>query len=825
MRALGYVLGGTFALFCTLGIGCNSSSEAEPDLGTGGTGGSTAGKGVGDACADSGVCRVGLTCTSGTCQLGHSATEGTRCVAGGECESGLQCVAGQTGNTCQPAGTAGLDEGCQADRDCESGLRCSIVGFGAQCTTEGSADQGQACTTSSDCLSGLFCKDLACVPQAFGVPSFGVPSFSGVTCDPPSTGSVRAFFEVPGAPDAATGDFFRLPFPNDARVSGGKIDLTGFPTPGTALLGWDPVQRYVDAVVADETGWGTNGSVIFRFSGPLDYATLNVAGNPALFWVDLTQGTPEYGRGDGLSWYASEGGTKYICHNWVGVRRRQGFPMLPGHTYGVWIQEPAKAKGGGSVQRSENFNAVMASAAPSDAKLAAVHASYAPLRAYLASESIDPNLLLTATVITVGPKRDLMHDLAAAVAAAPVPTAKNWVKCGAGAVSPCPDAAGDRACGNGDPAYDEYHALVTLPIFQQGAAPYAAAPDGKIQTNAPVRNEDVCLSLTLPKSAAPAGGWPLVVFAHGTGGSFRSHVSADVAGVLASNALHPAAVLGIDQVEHGPRRGGSTKSPNELFFNFANPDAARGNPLQGAADQLALARFAAALDVSAAETGGDAIKIDPAGIVFFGHSQGSTHGSLALPYTDLYQAAVLSGNGASLTDALLTKTAPVNIAAAVPLVVGDFDSAFKLASGDHHPVLSVLQQWIDPADPLNFARAARNPEGTLVGKSIFQTYGLGDTFSPPKTMADYAIAADLAHATADSSAATPDTLSPLQSTALPIVGNATVGGRVVTLAVRQYGPPSGKDGHFVAFDVPSANADVVRFLAMAAGGETPSLGQ
>ena len=41
-----------------------------------------------------------------------------------------------------------------------------------------------------------------------------------------------------------------------------------------------------------------------------------------------------------------------------------------------------------------------------------------------------------------------------------------------------------------------------------------------------------------------------MVFAHGTGGSYRSHVREEVAGVLATSAPK-FAVLGIDQVEHG----------------------------------------------------------------------------------------------------------------------------------------------------------------------------------------------------------------------------------------------------------------------------------
>ena len=42
--------------------------------------------------------------------------------------------------------------------------------------------------------------------------------------------------------------------------------------------------------------------------------------------------------------------------------------------------------------------------------------------------------------------------------------------------------------------------------------------------------------------------------------------------------------------------------------------------------------------------------------------------------------------------------------------------------------------------------------------------------------------------------------------------------KVVTAVVRQYAPAAGNDGHFVAFDLPSARADVERFLAGALSG-------
>jgi hypothetical protein len=426
-----------------------------------------------------------------------------------------------------------------------------------------------------------------------------------------------------------------------------------------------------------------------------------------------------------------------------------------------------------------------------------------------------------------------MAAVATAVAAADAPVAEGWVKCGGAEASPCPQAEGDRACGDDPEGYDEYHALLTIPVFQQGTAPYLTPADGGgIDTSMP-SSEQVCLSITVPEGAPPAAGWPAVVHAHGTGGSFRSHVRDEVAGVLAG-ATPQFAVVGIDQVAHGPRRGDSMQSPNNLFFNFMNPAAARGNPLQGAADQLSVARFLKTLDVAAGVTTGEAIKIDGTKLFFFGHSQGSTEGSLMLPYGDDYKAAVLSGNGASLRDALRTKTQPVNIAGALPLVLQDpwmTDPGIGAGVTLSHPVLSLLQQWIDPADPLTFAGAIGSPLDGHTGKHVFQTFGIDDTYSPPVTMGTFMVAAGLTQVEPHSSAdpvyeedlptKTVDEME-VMATVPPGYAAAANG---FTLGMRQYGPPSGSDGHFVVFDVPAANDDMVRFFTSAAGATPPVIGE
>ncbi len=646
-----------------------------------------------------------------------------------------------------------------------------------------------------------------------------------MTCAPISAGSVRAFFEVPGAinPPGEPGDFFRLPFPNDIRFVGGKLDLAGFPTPGSTLLGYDPVKIYADALSASASGWGTYPSVIFRFSGHIDFDSFQFVegGKTPVRWIDITPGD-DFGRSSGLRWVASEAGGKYVCSDYFAIQRPLGSPLKPGHSYAVFLTSEGRDKAGNAIERSPHLDAVLSEAAPSDPALAAAHAKYAGLRSYLADQNIEPEFVLNATVITTDDVRAPMRELAQAVSEQPVPTASAWTRCALGVASPCPDAEGERGCQAEAADYAEYHALIELPIFQAGEPPYLTS-GGEI-TGSVVRSEQVCLSMTVPKAASmPAQGWPLLVFAHGTGGNFRSHVRPEVAQALSTSDT-PMLVIGIDQVQHGTRRGQSTDSPNNLFFNFGNPSAARGNPLQGAADQLSLARFAQSLSLSAAQTGSDALVVDATRVMFFGHSQGATEGSLAVPYASGFRAAVLSGNGASLKDSLLTKTQPVNIAAAVPLVLGDFDGNLGLFAGANHPVLTLLQHWIDPADPLNFAALLREPEPGQPGKSVFVSYGKGDTFSTPITLATYIQAARLDLAKSDVSAQPPDKIGSLKEQPGAVSGNFSFAEEVLTLGARQYGPTAPSDGHFVVFDVSAANADMLRFLSQAAAGGAPQVG-
>jgi hypothetical protein len=656
-------------------------------------------------------------------------------------------------------------------------------------------------------------------------------------------GPAISYFHVPRRPKET--DFYRLPFPNDIRMKNGHPDLSDHPTPGTDPFGFDPVDRYLRAIEADADGFSPYSTVFFRFNTPFDFPASVDGGPPklAIDYVDVTKG-PDYGTpagNGGMWWLLDYGRSGYICPNYVAVRTLDGYPLKSGHTYAVLVHDVTIHGNGGPVSPDADFTAMLASTPPADTVLAAAYMAYQPLREYLATKMIAPSTLVNATVFTVGhPEREIANVLQTVQPLA-APTATGWVKCGGGIPSPCPDATGSRACPpRPDPAFDELHALVSLPILQNGTAPYLVPPDGRIDQALPkvTRTENVCLSLTVPRgSTMPANGWPLVIYAHGTGGSFRSHVNEGIASILSTVAgdnTVPFAVLGIDQVEHGPRRGMSTDTPDNLFYNFANPNAARDNAMQGAADQVSLAKFAAALNITDTVLTGSAVKIDPAAILFWGHSQGATEGGISAPYASQLAGVVFSGQGASLIDALLNKTKPVDIAGSLAFALSDLAYAdpmtHKLHGEIFHPVLSLLQTYLDPSDPLNHAAAMTPP--MTGGHHVLQVYGTNDSYSPGVTQLTYALAARLGVAAHDPKIAMPEFSCagclPKFPTETAGALSKNVAGRL-TAVIRQYAQPTDMDaeptydGHFVAYHNALAQRDIYHFLGDIAKGMAPTV--
>src|SRR5207237_4954390 len=99
------------------------------------------------------------------------------------------------------------------------------------------------------------------------------------------------------------------------------------------------------------------------------------------------------------------------------------------------------------------------------------------------------------------------------------------------------------------PEFAIYVGEYTAPNFQLGAVPYRNPPNGEIRVgpdgNAIVqRMEPMRFALSVPPGPTPAGGWPFVIYQHGTGGNHLSFYEDGTAGSLANQGI---AVISTDQ--------------------------------------------------------------------------------------------------------------------------------------------------------------------------------------------------------------------------------------------------------------------------------------
>ena len=825
-----------------------------------------AGAGVAAKCQHTEDCRKGLSCVSLTCKPTGTTAENGACLLTAECAAGLQC--GWAG-FCKPAGGAALGAECSSSSGCNAGLYCNLIGLSGTCQAYSAtaADIGAACKAQADCMGGLTCSAVShtCVPGSL---TLNPDLYPGVECydDDEAKLPFQAQVVIPRKGVAA--DFYSLPFPNDIRRHGTTLDVADHPFPGPGLIGLDTVARVVAAMKDGMGGWGLTTAFYVRFTRAIDAATLTTTGNdPTVRLINLSTGAAVPIDKDDIHFEPSR--NKYICANWLYVHARWSYVLEPNTTYALLLTDGIglgkDQKGSNVATQAADFAALLAATAPADVAVKSAWDAYAPLRTWLKTAPFSSSKLIAGAVMTTGNARahtQELAELATTQTLAPFFALSGQpVLCTSPAtVSPCatPDwaktdkamlgMADPRACvGDPNAAYYEIHAKIHLPIFQQGFGeglrPYtdkgggglALDPDGKATL---VDYEDVCMALTVPKAAAPAAGWPLLVFGHGTGGSFRSaadSIAREVSRILPTGCAKDAcavryATLAIDQPMHGPRQGGKGDAdPGPLFYNFGNPQASRGNFYQGAADNYSLLRWAkdwkAALPGSASTVG--VVDFDDKHFVYMGHSQGGTSGPMFLPYATPLSGAVLSGAGGSLVYGLLGKKLPYD--ASVGLRLG----LQEMAINAYHPVLNLFQTYFESSDPLIYAPLFYM-NAPIAPLHILHTYGQNDSFCPPATSRILAAATGGTLGLPDAAANLPawfDVMADLlmDTKQLPLSGNVTVGAKTVTgVTVQATNDPKQSltaapyDGHFVAFNDQTVHRQLLEFLAGLASG-TPTV--
>lgn len=782
-------------------------------------------------------------------------------------------------------------ETCSAASECPPGMTCELTGLSGSCKKAlGGGDLGAKCKGSAECLAGLTCSPARgeCVP---GSVLLNPDLYPGVECEPaaPAAQPLAALVTLPRP--GGSSDFYALPFPSDVYKKGATLDLSRHPRPGLGPLGVDTLGRVLDAAAVDMTGYGQSTSVYLRFNRAVDPASLKTlpavpAAQASVRLINLKTGADLAIAAGDVQFHPAR--NKYICANWLQVRSRWSELLEPATPYAVVVTDavrPACGNGkcdkalgeshascsadcqvgdldslapaaAGAALPGADLPMLLAETKPADLSLEAAWNVHAPLRSWLKGQA--GLKLVSAAVFTTADNRKTAQELVAAVAAAAKPAfapGGKPVLCTSTAKSPCADpnwtshplaksgARDPRDCpANADALpFFEIHAKLTVPVFQDGKRPYLSySPvDAKVREGALHRvggkptlvdYEDVCVALTVPKGIAkPAAGWPALIFAHGTGGSFRSGAEAmakAASAISTPQGLASFATVGIDQPLHGGRRGVDAAGkqlaldPGPLVYNFSNPAAALGNFWQGAADNYALLRWIKGYQGEEISGAMGKVTFDAANVVFMGHSQGSTTGPMALPYMEGLKGAVLSGCGASLPHGLIGKKLPYDAAIGIQLGLQD------LAVDASHPALNILQNYFEPSDPLIYAPLLHYAPA-LKPLHLLHTYGIGDSYTPASTSRIFAAAA---HTTLGLPASLPSWLDKMSdlgvpSAALPL---SAAPGKALAVTLQAKNDPANSltgaayDGHFVAFQDKTLSAAVLQFLGSLVKG-TPTV--
>jgi len=587
-----------------------------------------------------------------------------------------------------------------------------------------------------------------------------------------------AIHELPAAGVDRSGlTFFDTPWPTDLRLDGsGHIDVSSFPNPSNVRL----LETYKVEMNARLTGYSVSAPAYFRFDGPIDPASLPADGTASIAEgssvVAVALDGPRAGERHAMVGHFREEPTVYWPENTLAVRPPHGLPFEPETTYAIALTRELRAADGGPIHRSATLDGILSGSGD-----AVAVALYAPALTALQGVGIPQRDIVNLTVFTTQhPTRELEQARDWLVAQEPplrVSSSERWIE----------DTADYRLI---EGAY-------MSPIFQSGELPYSTeGGEFTVVDGVPtVHGEfEARYAMTVPTGEMPESGWPIVLYAHGTGGDYRTFERNRVGEDLAREGF---VTMGVDQIHHGPRNPG-TSGPESLVFNFANPLAFRDNARQAALDVVAQAAFVRANPEIAPRAIGEGVIIDPDRVYFYGHSQGGLNGPLFLAIDDQAKGGVLSGAGGHLAIALVDKVEPVNIPQLVGFLLrfpGTGDAALEQEHLVYeHPILAFLQTWTDVADPTNYAHFLfRQPREGFAPKSILQTEGITDAYTPPRSIEALATAAGIPPLM--------PVLQPIEP--MNVVGLAPVSGPVsanVAGGAATAGLIQADGGHFVAFD-------------------------
>ncbi len=228
------------------------------------------------------------------------------------------------------------------------------------------------------------------------------------------------------------------------------------------------------------------------------------------------------------------------------------------------------------------------------------------------------------------------------------------------------------------------------------------------------------LLLTVPLTAKPAGGWPVVIFQHGI-------TSNRTAALAIADAFAGAgfATVAIDMPLHGLAPGHLLRGASERtfdldldgvagvdpsgthFINLASLLTSRDNLRQATADLFALRKALDTLDFDGV-AGAD---FDTTRVRFVGHSLGAMVGT---PFLALQPAASVGAGVLGMPGGGIAKLLDGSGSFGPRVAAGLAANGVNKGTADYESFMAVAQAAMDSADPLLYAEAAATGRGLLL---------------------------------------------------------------------------------------------------------------
>lgn len=608
------------------------------------------------------------------------------------------------------------------------------------------------------------------------------------------TGVIDAVSDPIVVPRFETGgdEFYRMPWPNDyRRTSEGTVDLSDFPNGSN-----ETVSSFVTTIEAEVSGFSAMPVVYVELTGAPEQVTLPSPGETlestaSIQLIDVTGSN--CGVRTPLELTYRYAGDNYRADRLLSAAPVVGFPLAPDHTYVFVMTTDFGLTDGFETFASPEMDALL-SGEHGDSRLTE---TFDPAWSCLDSLSMDRDSLALVTVFTTQDpvfESRLLREQVMNSDRVPSPTITTW------------EALQDDE----EKPYYSCVGTYETPIYQRGQSPYANSGGGLVfdDDGNPViqRWEEVPFVVSWPREGE--GPFPVLVWVDGTGASLLGH--------RRKNFSKDAIAAGFAIASFSPQFHGDRAVPGSddalHTFNYINPESGRTVFRQQAVDT---SYFIRVLREAVPDTATDQPELQTDQLVYGGHSQGALVGALLAGLEGELEAYYLNGIGSWLSETILERKDPADIAALLVLM-GDVEGDVDV----YHPLVQLAQLGSDTVDSYNYARYWPGWDDHTSGSHVFISNGYNDHTTPPRGIGHITIAGDLTPVEPAGWDVDPYGLWSQQSEATPISGNRqSLAGTALTMASYL----NAETGHYTVYDDEHARALAINFLRTALDG-VPTVG-